>query len=116
MFTRHEHGLHTMTALWLLPVVPACVAANTAGVLASKMGDAGHALVVLYLGGCQGLLLTWGAETAAPSAYTSHQQDGRCGAWTRGDVPRCVGGLLMVTCDVESAVVVGASCIAAAAG
>lgn len=51
MFTRHEHGLHTMSALWLLPVVPACVAANTAGVLASKMADSGHALVVFYLGG-----------------------------------------------------------------
>ncbi|WIA34056.1 hypothetical protein OEZ86_012434 [Tetradesmus obliquus] len=52
MFTRHEHGLHTMSALWLLPVVPACVAANTAGVLASKMADSGHALVVFYLGVC----------------------------------------------------------------
>jgi hypothetical protein len=50
MFTRHKHGLHTMSALWLLPVVPACVAANTAGVLASKMDDAGQALTVFYIG------------------------------------------------------------------
>jgi tellurite resistance protein TehA-like permease len=50
MFTRHKHGLHTMSALWLLPVVPACVAANTAGVLASKMDDAAQALFVFYLG------------------------------------------------------------------
>jgi tellurite resistance protein TehA-like permease len=50
MFTRHKHGLHTMSALWLLPVVPACVAANTAGVLASRMDDAGQALTVFYIG------------------------------------------------------------------
>jgi tellurite resistance protein TehA-like permease len=50
MFTRHEHGLHTMSALWLLPVVPACAAANTAGVVASKMANAEHALVVFYFG------------------------------------------------------------------
>jgi tellurite resistance protein TehA-like permease len=54
MFTRHKHGLQTMSALWLLPVVPACVAANTAGVLASQMDDAAQALTVFYIGGCRG--------------------------------------------------------------
>jgi tellurite resistance protein TehA-like permease len=50
MFTRHKNGLHTMSALWLLPVVPACVAANTAGVVASRMASAEDALVVVFVG------------------------------------------------------------------
>jgi tellurite resistance protein TehA-like permease len=50
MVIKHEHGINTMTALWLLPVVPACVAANTAGVVSIHMTSAPHAIVVLYLG------------------------------------------------------------------
>jgi hypothetical protein len=39
------------------------------------LADAGHALVVLYLGGWGWLLLlTWGAETAAPFTKALHQQ------------------------------------------
>lgn len=49
MFTIHDYGpqLSSMTAVWLLPVVPACVAANTAGVVAQKVpeGDVGMSIV-----------------------------------------------------------------------
>lgn len=49
MFTIHDYGpqLSSMTAVWLLPVVPACVAANTAGVVAQKVpeGDIGMSIV-----------------------------------------------------------------------
>lgn len=80
MFTRHEHGLHTMSALWLLPVVPACVAANTAGVLASKMADSGHALVVFYLGVCLlgvGFMLSHQICTIYYSRLTFHSLPAR---------------------------------------
>eukprot|EP00775_Hariotina_reticulata_P004122 gene4122-4368_t len=52
MAIKHEHGINTMTALWLLPVVPACVAANTAGVVSIHMASASNAIVVLYIGVC----------------------------------------------------------------
>ncbi|KAI9028404.1 voltage-dependent anion channel [Hyaloraphidium curvatum] len=36
MFTEHAHAIEKATAIWLLPVVPACVAAGSAGALLSN--------------------------------------------------------------------------------
>ncbi len=47
MFTRHEHSLDAMTAVWLLPVVAAEVASVTGGLLAPHLVDAHHQFVVL---------------------------------------------------------------------
>ena len=47
MFTRHEHSLDGMTAVWLLPVVAAEVAGASGGLLAPHLADAHHQLVVL---------------------------------------------------------------------
>ncbi|MDO6415175.1 TDT family transporter [Sphingomonas sp. BIUV-7] len=49
MFTRHEHRLDGMTAVWLLPVVAAEVAGASGGLLAPHLADAHHQLVVLAL-------------------------------------------------------------------
>lgn len=53
MFTIHEYGpqLSSMTAVWLLPVVPACVAANTAGVVAQKVPNESVAIPIMFIGG-----------------------------------------------------------------
>jgi hypothetical protein len=52
MFTadESEHAMHTMTAVWLLPVVPACVAANSAGVVSAALPDVPVAVAVGVLG------------------------------------------------------------------
>ncbi|KAF8066190.1 methyltransferase [Scenedesmus sp. PABB004] len=52
MFIIHTHESHTMSAAWLLPVVPAVVAANSAGVIASALPpEAAEAAVgLLYVG------------------------------------------------------------------
>ncbi len=47
MFTRQEHSIDGMTAVWLLPVVAAEVAAATGGLLAPHLGDAGRQFLVL---------------------------------------------------------------------
>ncbi len=47
MFTRHEHSLDGMTAVWLLPVVAAEVAGASGGLLAPHLADAHHQFVVL---------------------------------------------------------------------
>ncbi|MBO9547428.1 MAG: C4-dicarboxylate ABC transporter, partial [Caulobacter sp.] len=47
MFTRQDHGLDQMTALWLLPVVPGEVTAASGGLLIPHLADAGHKLDVL---------------------------------------------------------------------
>lgn len=47
MFTRHEHSLDGMTAIWLLPVVAAEVAAASGGMLAPQLGDSGAQFAVL---------------------------------------------------------------------
>ena len=47
MFTRHQHSLDTMTAVWLLPVVAAEVAGASGGLLAPHLADAHHQFVVL---------------------------------------------------------------------
>ena len=39
MFTRHEHSLDGMTAVWLLPVVAAEVAGASGGLLAPHLAD-----------------------------------------------------------------------------
>jgi hypothetical protein len=50
---RHQaaHAPNFMTAVWLLPVVPACVAANTAGIVAAALPASPHGMGVLLLGG-----------------------------------------------------------------
>lgn len=48
MFTRQQHGLDTLSAIWLLPVVACEVAAVSAGLLAPKLDAA--AVSVLMLG------------------------------------------------------------------
>lgn len=47
MFTRQEHSIDQMTAVWLLPVVAAEVAAASGGLLAPHLVDAHAQLVVL---------------------------------------------------------------------
>ncbi|WP_460057389.1 TDT family transporter [Pseudomonas sp. S2_D06] len=47
MFTRQEHSIDQMTAVWLLPVVAAEVAAVSGGLLAPHLADAHSQLVVL---------------------------------------------------------------------
>ena len=49
MFTRQEHSIDTMTAVWLLPVVAAEVAANTGGLLAAHLADPALAFSVLTI-------------------------------------------------------------------
>lgn len=48
MFTRHEHSLDGMTAVWLLPVVAAEVAGASGGLLAPHLADA-HAQFVMLM-------------------------------------------------------------------
>ena len=48
MFTRQEHRIDQMTAVWLLPVVAAEVAAATGGLLAPHLAD-GHAQLVTLI-------------------------------------------------------------------
>ena len=47
MFTRQEHSIDQMTAVWLLPVVAAEVAAASGGLLAPYLTDAHGQLIVL---------------------------------------------------------------------
>ena len=47
MFTRQEHSIDQMTAVWLLPVVAAEVAAASGGLLAPHLAEAHSQLVVL---------------------------------------------------------------------
>ena len=47
MFTRQEHSIDQMTAVWLLPVVAAEVAAASGGLLAPHLTDAHSQLIVL---------------------------------------------------------------------
>ncbi len=49
MVTRQKHNLDAMTAAWLLPIVPALVAANTAGLVATAV-DADRARQLVYMG------------------------------------------------------------------
>jgi C4-dicarboxylate transporter/malic acid transport protein len=52
MFTRQQHSIETMTAVWLLPVVPAEVAAASGGVLVQHLANpelAAHLLFGCYL-------------------------------------------------------------------
>jgi C4-dicarboxylate transporter/malic acid transport protein len=49
MFTRQSHGLETMSAVWLLPVVAAEVAAVSGGLLAPHLVAADHQLTVLIV-------------------------------------------------------------------
>jgi C4-dicarboxylate transporter/malic acid transport protein len=52
MFTRQEHSIDQMTAVWLLPVVAAEVAAVSGGQLAPHLADAGtqfHVLITSYV-------------------------------------------------------------------
>lgn len=48
MFTRQRHGLEAMTAVWLLPVVAAEVAAVTGALLLPHVSDPGLAMGVLF--------------------------------------------------------------------
>ncbi|APO95125.1 TDT family transporter [Xanthomonas vesicatoria] len=47
MFTRQQHRIEQMTAVWLLPVVAAEVAAASGGLLAPHLADAGMRFAVL---------------------------------------------------------------------
>ena len=50
MFTRQTHAVEHMTAIWLLPVVPAEVAAVSAGLLAPHLADPQQQLFTLMSG------------------------------------------------------------------
>ncbi|ABI62395.1 TDT family transporter [Granulibacter bethesdensis] len=47
MFTRHEHSLDGMTAVWLLPVVAAEVAGASGGLLAPHLADSANQFTML---------------------------------------------------------------------
>ncbi|MDA8158885.1 MAG: TDT family transporter [Deltaproteobacteria bacterium] len=48
MFTSHKHSIEDMTAIWLLPIVPAEVAAASAGFLATHVTDSiGRYVIIL---------------------------------------------------------------------
>jgi C4-dicarboxylate transporter/malic acid transport protein len=49
MFTRQEHSLEKMTAVWLLPIVAAEVAAASGGVLAAHLTDPQVALQIIFV-------------------------------------------------------------------
>lgn len=50
MFTRHDHSMEKMTAVWLLPIVAAEVAAASAGQLVPHLADPQAAFRMLVLG------------------------------------------------------------------
>ncbi|TYQ12100.1 UNVERIFIED_ORG: voltage-gated anion channel [Zoogloea ramigera] len=50
MFTRQQHSIDQMTAVWLLPVVAAEVAAASAGLLVPHLQDGGARFTVLITG------------------------------------------------------------------
>jgi C4-dicarboxylate transporter/malic acid transport protein len=50
MFTRQDHSIEKMTAVWLLPIVAAEVTAASAGVLVPYLADPHAALQMLFLG------------------------------------------------------------------
>jgi C4-dicarboxylate transporter/malic acid transport protein len=50
MFTRQDHSIDKMTAVWLLPIVAAEVTASSAGALAPHIADPHMALYILMLG------------------------------------------------------------------
>src|SRR5271168_2440458 len=50
MFTRQDHSIEKMTAVWLLPIVAAEVAASSAGLLVPHLADSHAALRMLVLG------------------------------------------------------------------
>jgi len=50
MFTRQDHSIEKMTAIWLLPIVAAEVTASSAGALATHIADPHAALDILVLG------------------------------------------------------------------
>ena len=50
MFTRQDHSIEKMTAVWLLPIVAAEVAAASAGLLVPHLADPQAALRMLVLG------------------------------------------------------------------
>jgi len=49
-FTRHEHSMESATALWLLPVVPAVLGANTTGVISRRISSAEDSIELLIIG------------------------------------------------------------------
>src|SRR5271168_1904982 len=50
MFTRQDHSIEKMTAVWLLPIVAAEVTASSAGLLVPHLADSHAALRMLVLG------------------------------------------------------------------
>lgn len=50
MFSRQNHQLHTMTAIWLLPVVACEVAASSAGMLVAHLPADVHSFHLLLAG------------------------------------------------------------------
>ena len=50
MFTRQEHSIEKMTAVWLLPVVAAEVTAASAGLLVPHLADPSGAMLILMIG------------------------------------------------------------------
>ncbi len=50
MFSRQNHQLHTMTAIWLLPVVACEVAASSAGMLVARLPADVHSFHLLLAG------------------------------------------------------------------
>jgi len=49
MFTRQDHSLQSMTAIWLLPIVAAEVAAASGGLLIGHLEPGAHATSILYV-------------------------------------------------------------------
>lgn len=57
MFTRQDHQLHSMTAIWLLPIVTAEVTASSGGVLLSHLTNSLEAVNILI-----GSYMLWGVS------------------------------------------------------
>jgi len=49
MFTRHDHRLENMTAVWLLPIVAAEVTAGSGGLIIAHLGATPEAATMLYI-------------------------------------------------------------------
>jgi tellurite resistance protein TehA-like permease len=50
MFAVHDHGMQSMTAVWLVPVVPATMAAHTAGLMAQNVPEVKFGGVLIFMG------------------------------------------------------------------
>lgn len=95
MFTVHDHGMHSMTSVWLLPVVPATMAAHTAGLMAQNAPEVKYGGVLIFMGEC--CRKAYLASNQWQSRAAEAQAAG-CTSYTR---PTCVAWLMCITSSLE---------------